>query len=86
MNCHLCGTVFTPSDTVFQREVYAGRSQRVHYGRRRVSVSNNTRYSIRPVCHACARQLDQQKTRATIIKMAAVIVGALLLFIFLRAT
>jgi hypothetical protein len=74
-----------PTEDVYKRQVYSGKSNSISYGRR-LNFGSRSYYSVKSVCAECATTLDEQsstqsKTFITIIFIVAI---AILLFVLFK--
>lgn len=81
--CYHCGA-YIPKGQSHRREVGTGRSDRTHYGKNRVSYSNETRKGIRSLCANCAYAQDEKnRQEAESQKLMLYAFGAVALVIFI---
>ena len=80
--CQNCGKNISSQETVYRREIYSGRSQRVNYGKR-ISFGTSNYYSVKNVCESCAISIDESRKNSSntvLIVVALIVFGALLFY------
>ena len=60
-NCNSCGRYMRPTENVYKRQLYSGRSSRVYYGKR-INFSTSNYYSMKSVCADCAEAIDKKSS------------------------
>jgi uncharacterized Rmd1/YagE family protein len=81
--CNNCGRNIPSNERVFKRQMYSGTSHRTNFGKR-ITFGTSKYYSMKTVCEACARQMDESS--AGFIKTIVIILmvfGILIALYFL---
>jgi hypothetical protein len=73
-HCHICGVEVL--DGGHRRVVQTGASRRVHYGKRRTSVTRATSEGPRTLCASCAKSHDRQATFGLVVRLVVFCVAA----------
>jgi hypothetical protein len=83
--CQNCGKNIAANETIYRREIYSGRSQRVNYGKR-ITFGNSNHYSVKNVCESCAESIDNSRKNSnnTFLIIVALIVLSGLLYYALK--
>lgn len=74
--CQNCGRNIAAHETIYRREIYSGRSQRVTYGKR-ITFGNSNHYSVKNVCESCAESIDNARKSSNNIVL--VVIGLIIL-------
>jgi hypothetical protein len=79
-HCNSCGRFMKPTENVYKRQMYSGRSNRTYYGKR-INFSSASYYSVKNVCYDCAKAIDEQSNQSAktfiIVAFIIVIIGSL---------
>ena len=84
-NCNSCGKYMPPTERVYKRQIYSGKSNSVYYGKR-INFGSRSYYSIKSVCADCAASIDEQSANSskTVLVIIFVIAIAILLFVLFK--
>jgi predicted nucleic acid-binding Zn ribbon protein len=81
-NCYVCGRPISEGRLRLRRKVKTGEWVRRRYPKPHANELQ-THYGMRVVCRNCARRIDQEKERDTILSHLHVILALVALIVFL---